>query len=77
MKHKILIVSSSPDTGGAQKMISNITTNLPKGWEAGYSAEFLIKTSSFPIKAKFFHWIFGAFQQNEHSVSGQGIAEKG
>ena len=31
---KILIVSSSLDTGGAQKMISNITTALPDGWEA-------------------------------------------
>lgn len=32
--NKILIVSSSLDTGGAQKMISNITTNLPEEWEA-------------------------------------------
>lgn len=31
---KILIVSSSLDTGGAQKMISNITTSLPENWEA-------------------------------------------
>lgn len=34
VKNKILIVSSSLDTGGAQKMISNITTNLPKEWES-------------------------------------------
>lgn len=34
MENRILIVSSSLDTGGAQKMISNITTSLPEGWEA-------------------------------------------
>ena len=34
MANKILIVSSSLDTGGAQKMISNITMSLPDGWEA-------------------------------------------
>lgn len=34
MANKILIVSSSLDTGGAQKMISNITMSLPTGWEA-------------------------------------------
>lgn len=33
-ENKILIVSSSLDNGGAQKMISNITTNLPEEWEA-------------------------------------------
>ncbi len=53
MKHKILIVSSSLDTGGAQKMISNITTNLPKGWEA----DILLnsdKNIQFPYKGKIF-----------------------
>lgn len=30
---KLLMVSSSLDTGGAQKMISNITTTLPKDWK--------------------------------------------
>ncbi len=34
MKKKLLIVSSSLDTGGAQKMISNITMALPKEWRA-------------------------------------------
>lgn len=33
MKNKILIVSSSLDMGGAQKMISNITTTLPENWD--------------------------------------------
>ena len=34
MQKKLLIVSSSLDTGGAQKMISNITMTLPKDWKA-------------------------------------------
>lgn len=34
MQKKLLIVSSSLDTGGAQKMISNITMALPKDWKA-------------------------------------------
>ncbi len=53
MEHKILIVSSSLDTGGAQKMISNITTNLPQGWEA----DILLNSADniqFPYKGKIF-----------------------
>ncbi len=33
MKHKVLFVVSSLDSGGAQKVISNITTSLPGDWE--------------------------------------------